>query len=250
MSDSRPLLPRNGARNFGVLLAQRVQERGHSPCLTYYGASAERTELSYATFANWVAKTANLLVEELGLERRGRVALGVTDHWIGAVVAVAAWKVGAVLVPVENMEATDVVVVAESAVDGQVAGHRGLVVVGAGLGGRVAGDTPGLRYGNEVAAFGDDFDDPAVSVEDPAMDWHGVALTQAEVLANAPDVTGDDRLLVTGVLGPGLAIVSAPVGAGAGVVWCPGAEDTWAVARAAEERCTHRLDAAGGVVAL
>ena len=39
------------------------------PLITFYDdATDERTELSVTTFANWVAKTANLARDDLGLE--------------------------------------------------------------------------------------------------------------------------------------------------------------------------------------
>ena len=47
------------------------------PLVTFYDdATGERVELSVATFANWVAKTANLLQDELaaGARRPGRAA--------------------------------------------------------------------------------------------------------------------------------------------------------------------------------
>ena len=48
------------------LLARRVRSDGAAPLVTYYGtASGARTELSATTLANWVAKTSNLLTDEL-----------------------------------------------------------------------------------------------------------------------------------------------------------------------------------------
>ncbi|NEB75744.1 TIGR03089 family protein, partial [Streptomyces sp. SID14478] len=46
------------------------------PLVTFYDdATGERVELSVATFANWVAKTANLLQGDLNAEPGDRVAL-------------------------------------------------------------------------------------------------------------------------------------------------------------------------------
>ncbi len=87
-------------------LAQRVARRGAQPLLTYYSAAdGARTELSAVTFANWVDKTANLIVD-LGHEDGDPidVALGEAHpaHWVTLVWIAAAWQRGC---PV-NLEAT------------------------------------------------------------------------------------------------------------------------------------------------
>ena len=52
------------------------------PLVTFYDdATGERVELSVATFANWVAKTANLLQDELAAEPGDRLALLLPAHW-------------------------------------------------------------------------------------------------------------------------------------------------------------------------
>ena len=82
-------------------LRLRVGRDGSSPLITYYDLrSGERTELSAATFTNWVAKTANLL-DELGVAPRDAVRLDLArdapGHWITYVWAAACWEVGAVV---------------------------------------------------------------------------------------------------------------------------------------------------------
>ncbi|WP_294563530.1 TIGR03089 family protein [uncultured Arthrobacter sp.] len=69
-----------------------------SPRLVWYGPDG-RIELSGRVFDNWVAKTANLLVEELDAEAGTRVELDLPVHWKSLVWALACWQVGAVLVP-------------------------------------------------------------------------------------------------------------------------------------------------------
>jgi uncharacterized protein (TIGR03089 family) len=74
---------------------------GDRPLLTWYhGAAGQRVELSAKTFENWVAKTANLLVEELGLEVGDRVALLLPSHWLAPTVLVACWRAGVSAAPV------------------------------------------------------------------------------------------------------------------------------------------------------
>ena len=66
-------------------MAERLDARirsggGGEPLITYYELSAdERTELSAATFGNWVAKTANLL-GALAIGEGDIVRLELCDH--------------------------------------------------------------------------------------------------------------------------------------------------------------------------
>src|SRR6476469_5902961 len=65
------------------------------PLVTFYDdATGERTELSVTTYANWVAKVSSLLVEELDLERGGRLLVDLPAHWLGTVALGAAWNCG------------------------------------------------------------------------------------------------------------------------------------------------------------
>ena len=60
--------------------------------MTFYDDdSGERVELSVTTYANWVAKTASLLVEEHDLERGDRLRIDLPAHWLGPVFLGAAW---------------------------------------------------------------------------------------------------------------------------------------------------------------
>lgn len=84
------------------LLARRVRTDGASPLLTYYDlASGERTELSGVTFANWVAKTANLVADELLLSPGDVVGLALArshpGHWVTLVWELACWQTGTVV---------------------------------------------------------------------------------------------------------------------------------------------------------
>lgn len=69
------------------------------PRLTWYGPAPERIELSGHVLDNWVAKTANLLVEEFDAGPGVRVVLDLPPHWRAVVWALAAWRVGACVVP-------------------------------------------------------------------------------------------------------------------------------------------------------
>jgi len=65
------------------------------PRLTWYGDGPERIELSGAVLANWVAKTTNLLVEELDAASGEAVVLDLPAHWRTLVWALATWGTGA-----------------------------------------------------------------------------------------------------------------------------------------------------------
>ncbi|KQH75014.1 acetyl-CoA synthetase [Mycobacterium gordonae] len=66
------------------------------PRITYYDDSTgERIELSAVTLANWAAKTANLLRDELGAGPGSRVAVLLPAHWQTAAVLFGVWWIGA-----------------------------------------------------------------------------------------------------------------------------------------------------------
>ena len=78
-----------------ALLARALRADPARPLLTFHDdATGERTELSVATFANWVAKTANLLVDDLAAGPGDVLELRLPVHWQGAVWLQAAWSAG------------------------------------------------------------------------------------------------------------------------------------------------------------
>ena len=83
------------------LLARRVRADGSAPLVTCYDlADGSRVELSATTTANWVAKTSNLLTDELLLEPGSAVELDVArehpGHWMTLVWVLACWQTGLV----------------------------------------------------------------------------------------------------------------------------------------------------------
>ncbi|MDG4828681.1 TIGR03089 family protein [Solwaraspora sp. WMMD1047] len=63
------------------------------PLLTWYDdAVGDRTELSGTTLANWVAKTANLLVDGVGLAPGDRAGVLLPPHWQTAAVLLGCWS--------------------------------------------------------------------------------------------------------------------------------------------------------------
>ena len=82
------------------LLDRALRADPARPLLTFYDdATDERTELSVATFANWVAKTANLLQDDLGAGPGATLSLDLPPHWQAAVWLQSAWMLGLQVVP-------------------------------------------------------------------------------------------------------------------------------------------------------
>ncbi|WP_026550084.1 TIGR03089 family protein [Arthrobacter sp. Br18] len=135
-----------------------------SPRLIWYGTDG-RVELSGRVFDNWVAKTANFLVDELDAGRGTRVALNLPTHWKTLVWAYASWQAGAVVVLPESPDSPDSGdrnsdVVVTSSARSAVESPRVLVPVALGaLALRWPGDLPrgAVDYAAEVRSHGDVF---------------------------------------------------------------------------------------------
>ncbi|HZE39557.1 MAG TPA: TIGR03089 family protein [Stackebrandtia sp.] len=144
------------------------------PYLTYYDdATGERVELSYATADNWIAKTANLLVDGLGLEPGDRAYVDVPPHWLGGVILLGCWRAG--LAISHEPSSVDVAFVSEdrattSDVDADTTCAVSLAPLAAGL--RDADAAAAARSGElldflaEVRGHGDHF--RPVASPDPA----------------------------------------------------------------------------------
>ncbi|HET8605114.1 MAG TPA: TIGR03089 family protein [Marmoricola sp.] len=98
------------ARTFPDLLATLLRDNPSRPLVTAYDdATGERTELSVTTYANWVAKTANLFVDELMLDAGDTILLDLPPHWLGAVFLGGAWAAGLAVTTDPEVEAAAVV---------------------------------------------------------------------------------------------------------------------------------------------
>ena len=80
-------------------LRHRVRLDGSAPLFTFYDLeSGDRTELSATSFANWVDKTSNLLVDEVAVGEGDVIgmplAVEAPGHWLTAVWQLACWQVG------------------------------------------------------------------------------------------------------------------------------------------------------------
>ena len=80
---------------FPQVLAGLLARDAGRPLVTFYDdATGERTELSVTTYANWVAKVASLLLDELEVEHGSRLLVDLPTHWLAPVVLGAAWAGG------------------------------------------------------------------------------------------------------------------------------------------------------------
>jgi uncharacterized protein (TIGR03089 family) len=78
-----------------ILFAAATGTDATRPLLTYYDDSTgERTELSGATLGNWLAKTANLLVDGVGAAPGDRALVLLPPHWQTAAVLLGCWSAG------------------------------------------------------------------------------------------------------------------------------------------------------------
>lgn len=171
---------------FSALLKQLLSDPGQ-PLVTFYDdATGERVELSVATYANWVAKTSSLFVEEFDLERGQRLRIDLPTHWLGPVFLGAAWTVG---LTVTEDDEPDAVVCGPATLEAWAPLAGKLPVIACALkplGVRFAEPLPGgvHDFGVEVWSQPDAFTpwDPPTA-DDPATD----DATQAELFAAASD---------------------------------------------------------------
>ena len=169
------------------------------PLVTHYDdAVGSRIELSRATVANWAAKTANWLRDELDVEVGSPVSVALPAHWQTVGVLLGAWWCGAHVVA--SSEGATVAFVGPS---GSAPGAESVAVVALDpLGRGLSGDAPdgGLDYLVESRIFGDDFV-AYDKVPGDAPAFHGS--TVDELIASAADraaalgIGSEDRVLST-----------------------------------------------------
>ncbi|SDS51470.1 TIGR03089 family protein [Actinopolymorpha singaporensis] len=175
------------------VLAAALAADPATPFLTFYDdATGERVELSLATLDNWVAKTANLLQDGLGVDPGGRVAIMLPPHWQGAVWMLAAWSAG-LTVTVDEGAGADLVVTGPDRLaeltTGPAAGAGDTVALALRpLGGPFTEPLPAgvLDYGAEVPGYADQFTAYVpVDPHSPALVAPDATLTGEELVAAA-----------------------------------------------------------------
>jgi uncharacterized protein (TIGR03089 family) len=190
-------------------------------------------ELSGATTANWVAKSANLLVDSLGGPRT--IGLLLPLHWQTVALLLAGVATGASVVlatDADGLTGCDAAfVLAVDAVAALDAGVGDVLALSGHPLGVPAGPLPGLAldYAREVPSYGDHFGGPRPAEHRVAAGGRPVTPTTG--------LSAADRVLTT--LAPadpiGAGVLLGALSAGAGLVLLA-AGDAAAVARA--ERAT------------
>ena len=219
------------------LLGPLLRADAARPRITHYDdAAGSRVELSGATLANWAAKTANWLRDELDVQPGDPVAVLLPPHWQTAGVLLGAWWAGALV----GAEADGAAValcpvgrVADAAGADEVAALS-LDALGAGL----RTPPPGVHdYVGEARGHGDTFVSAGAG-----PDAAGVL---AAVRARASDLGlgAEDRVLSTGGWDgdvPG-EVLLAVLAAGGSLVQCSGTDPADLDRRAGQEKVTRRL---------
>ena len=241
---------------FSALLAGQLRSDPARPLVTFYDdATGERVELSVTTYANWVAKTAGLVQDELDVERGGLVLVDLPTHWLGAVWLGAAWSLGLrVTDDRDQLDAADLVVCGPDGVDELADAAARVPVVALSL--RPLGarfDTalpPGVvDYGAVVLGQPDAF----IPYDPPAGDdvaWVDATGEQLQAALNAR-AAGEDLVLEGGRLltdvnpcsRAGLGTLLAPLAHGGGTVWVRHPDETGWSRRYDAERATAELRA-------
>lgn len=183
----------------GALLDPLLRDNPAGPRITYYDdASGERVELSTATLANWAAKTANLLRDELGAGPGSRVAVLLPAHWQTAAVLLGIWWIGAEAVLGDGEGPADVALCTRDRLGeaDDVAGMGEVAVLSLDAFGRGYDDLPvGVTdYATAVRVHGDQVvPEPRPG---PALDGRSVGevLAAAGSAAAAAGLTAGDRV--------------------------------------------------------
>ncbi|MFG1887402.1 TIGR03089 family protein [Micromonospora sp. NPDC049051] len=227
------------AENIARVFAAAIAADPTRPLLTWYDdATGERTELSGATLANWVAKTANLLVDEVAVGPGDVAGVVLPPHWQTAAVLLGCWSAG--LTVVDTPGDVDVLFVAATRLDEADAWSAGeryvLALHPFALPMREV--PPGFAdYTAEVRAHGDHFSPYA-----PAGPGEAALLGRAAVRVTELGIAPGDRVLIdTGTYPDPVDWLLAPLTAGATTVLCANADPSTLATRATTERVTRPL---------
>ncbi len=192
------------------------------PLLTMY-AGGGRVELSGATTANWVAKSANLLVDGLGAPQR--VGLLLPLHWQSVALLLAGVATGATVAvardPAELSRCEAAFVTGEHAEAALAAGVEEVLVLSGHPLGAALPSVPAMAqdYAREVPSYADHWGGSApsqVSIEvggRPLGRLPELALSPADrvlVAVDPADPRGLEGLLAVLSAGAGLVLVPAP----------------------------------------
>jgi uncharacterized protein (TIGR03089 family) len=225
------------------LLLPLLADDPSKPLITYYDdVAGSRIELSRATAANWAAKTANWLCDEVDVEAGDGALVRLPAHWQTLGVLLGAWWCG--------MHVTgdpDDAEIAFVAPDGKETAPTTAVVALDAMGMGLA-EEPGdgkVDYLTDIRLHGDHFSPLLPIPEDtPALHGRTVADVVAEAKARAERLGDGPRVLSTldwetpeDLLDGVLAVLAA----GGSLVQCHGTERDRLAKHAEAERVTVEL---------
>lgn len=232
-----------------ALLDPLLHDRPAGPRITYYDdATGERIELSTATLANWAAKTANLLRDELGAGPGTRVAVLLPAHWQTAAVLLGVWWIGAEVCLGGAADSAEIALCTLDRLDEAEAavGMGEIAVLSLDPFGKPVDDLPVALtdYATAVRAQGDQIipesnPGPALAGRSPAE-----VLEDARNRAATKDLTADDRVISTGewdTVDGLLERLVAPYAAGASLVQVANQDPARRDRRVETEKVTRTL---------
>jgi uncharacterized protein (TIGR03089 family) len=217
------------------------------PRITYYDdATGERIEVSTVTLANWAAKTANLLRDELGAGPASRVAVLLPAHWQTAAVLLGVWYIGAEVI-LGPGEADVALCTADRLDDADAAvGPGEIAALSLDPFGKPVADLPvGVTdYATSVRVHGDQI--VPEQRPGPALDGRSAAeiLTAAKDAAAAKGFTAEDRVLSTATWNSADELISnflAVLAPGASLVQVTSPDEALLDRRCEVEKVTQRL---------
>lgn len=219
------------------VLGPMLRSNPARPRITHYDDNAgSRVELSGATLANWAAKTANWMRDELDIQPGDVVAVLLPPHWQTAGVLLGAWWCGATVTasPTGAQVALCGLDRIADATGADELAAVGLDALGAGI----AVLPPGVRdYASEVRVHGDTFTSRGLDQEVETI------IAAARARATVLGLAAGDRLLCTtswDLTVPG-EVLLAVLAADASLVQCTGANPAALSHRCATERVTATL---------
>ncbi|MEU6073191.1 TIGR03089 family protein [Micromonospora sp. NPDC047074] len=224
------------ADNIARVFAEAIATDPTRPLLTWYDdATGERTELSGATLANWVAKTANLLVDEVGAGPGDVAAVLLPPHWQTAAVLLGCWSAG--LTVADTPGDAEVLFAATARVDeagAWSAGERYVLALDPFALPMRQVPSGFADYVSEVRAHGDHFTPYASGGEE--------LVARARRRADELGIAHNARVLVDTATYPDpVDWLLAPLTANATTVLCANQDLTRQPARTKTEKITHTL---------
>ena len=212
------------------------------PRITYYDdATGERIELSTVTLANWAAKTANLLRDELGAGPGSRIAVLLPPHWQTAAVLLGVWWIGAEVVLEAPADIALCTIDRLSEADDAVAGGE-VAVLSLDAFGKPVPDLPiGVTdYATAVRVHGDQIVPerfPGAALEGRSPDD---VLARARERAGSLGLTAADRVMSVSPLP--VETLLAVLAAGASLVQVTNPDPALLERRRESEKVTRTLD--------